>query len=203
MHPTRDTTALMYLNLVGGRVMPGVMPLPSMNSWRITKYNPAFRDERGAYLRDEWTSVSDVGDSFGGVILDFGEYRRVEDAYISTALRFVAEADLDALTITCLETHRAAEARAKDLGGTAFDPKRARTGMSLPLGALGDVCRLVLREILWCKLEAAGGFYLHFGYDYYMYVGSPARSENSIAYARQQGLFVEEMESPYLDAAEA
>jgi hypothetical protein len=24
MHPTRDTTALMYINLVGGRVMPGV-----------------------------------------------------------------------------------------------------------------------------------------------------------------------------------
>jgi hypothetical protein len=25
MHPTRDTAALMYINLVGGRVMPGVM----------------------------------------------------------------------------------------------------------------------------------------------------------------------------------
>jgi hypothetical protein len=28
MHPTRDTPALIKLNLVGGRVMPGVMLLP-------------------------------------------------------------------------------------------------------------------------------------------------------------------------------
>ena len=45
------------------------MPLPSMYGWRITKYNPAFRDERGAYLKDEWTSVSDVGKSFGDEVL--------------------------------------------------------------------------------------------------------------------------------------
>jgi hypothetical protein len=30
MHPTRDTPALIYRNLVGGRVMPGVMPLRLM-----------------------------------------------------------------------------------------------------------------------------------------------------------------------------
>lgn len=173
-----------------------------MNSWRITKYNPAFRDERGVYLKDEWTSLSDVGKSFDSVILTSGEYRRVEDAYITTALSFVSEAGLDALTITDLETHGIAEARAEDLWGIAFDPKLARNGMSLPRESLGDVCRLVLREILWCKLEAAGGFYLHFGYDYYMYVSSPVRCEKSIAYGRRQGLFVEEMESPYLDAAE-
>ena len=29
MHPTRDTPAVIYLNLAGGRVMPGVMPLIS------------------------------------------------------------------------------------------------------------------------------------------------------------------------------
>jgi hypothetical protein len=36
-----------------------------------------------------------------------------------------------------------------------------------------------------------------------MYVGSPVSSGKSIAYGRQQGLFVEEMESPYLSAGEA
>ena len=62
------------------------MPLSSMNGWRITKYNPAFRDERGVYLKDEWTSVSDVGKSFDGVVLTFKEYREIEDNYVSTAL---------------------------------------------------------------------------------------------------------------------
>jgi hypothetical protein len=31
MHPTADTTAFMYLNLAGRRVMPGVMPLRRCN----------------------------------------------------------------------------------------------------------------------------------------------------------------------------
>lgn len=183
--------------------MPGVMPLPIMYGWRVTKYDPAFRDEGGAYLRDEWTSLSDVGKSFGEAGLSFEEYRKVEDAYVSTALSFISEAGLDALTVTHLETYGVSEARAEDVRDIDFDPKVARRGMRLSGGALGDACRLVLREILWCKLESENGFYLHFGYDYYMYIGSPAPSEKSIAHGRRQGLFVEEMESPYLDAGEA
>ena len=174
-----------------------------MYGWRVTKYNPAFRDERGAYLRETWTSVSDVGKSFAGQALTAGEYLRVEDAYVSTALKFVSEAGLDALIITYLETHRAAGARAEDLRDIAFDPKAARKGTALSGEALADVCRLALREVLWCKLEADECFYIHFGYDYYMYVGSHAPSEKSISYGRQRGLFIEEMESPYSGAGEA
>ena len=174
-----------------------------MNTWRVTKYNPAFRDERGVYLRDEWTSISDVGRSFDGVELTFDEYCKVEDAYVSTILSFISEASLDALTVTDLETYGVSEARAEDLRGIDCDPNAVRQRMLLSGGSIGDVCRLVLREVLWCKLESEGGFYIHFGYDYYMYIGSPVLSEQSIAYGRQQGLLVEDMESPYLDAGEA
>ena len=174
-----------------------------MYSWRITKYNPAFRDERGAYLKDEWTSVSDVGKSFDGEVFTFEEYRKVEDAYVSTALNFVSEAGLDVLTISYLETHQVSEAKAEDLRDITFDPKLARKGMVLSRKAMADVCRLVLREIFWCKIESENGFYIHFGYDYYMYVGSPVFSEKSIAYGRQHGLFVEETEPPYLSAGGA
>jgi hypothetical protein len=180
-----------------------VMPLLSMNGWRITKYNPAFRDGRGAYLKDEWTSVSDVGKSFEGAVLTFEEYRKIEDAYVSTAVSFVSEAGLDSLTITYLETYGVSESRAEELRDIAFDPKLAKKGMTLSREAVADVCRLVLRETFWCKLESEGGFYIHFGYDYYIYIGSPAPSEQAIAYGGRQGLFVEDMASPYVDASEA
>lgn len=176
---------------------------PPTYGWRITKYNPAFRDERGAYLKDEWTSLSDVGKSFDWEVLTFEAYRKIEDAYVSTALSFVSEAGLDGLTITHLETKRVSGARAEDLWGIAFDPKLARTGAVISVEALDDVCRLALREVLWCKLESGDGFYIHFGYDYYMYVGGRVPSERSIAHGRRQGLFVEEMESPYLNTGEA
>ena len=184
-------------------VVGGVMPLSSMNGWRITKYNPTFRDKCGTYLKDEWTSVSDVGKSFDGAVLTFKEYREIEDTYVSTALSFVSEAGLDRLTITYLETHRVSEARAEDLQDIAFDPKLARKGMALSGEDLADVCRLVLREIFWCKLEAESGFYIHFGYDYYLYIGSPVASEKAIGCGKRQELFVEEVASPYLDAGDA
>ena len=32
--------------------------------------------------------------------------------------------------------------------------------------------RLALREVLWFRIQGKNGFYIHFGYDYYMYIGS-------------------------------
>ena len=31
-----------------------------MFEWRVTKDEQSLRDEHGAYLRDDWTSVSDI-----------------------------------------------------------------------------------------------------------------------------------------------
>jgi hypothetical protein len=49
----------------------------SMYAWRITKYNPAFRDERGAYLQDEWTGISDIEAVYDGEALTYAAYRKV------------------------------------------------------------------------------------------------------------------------------
>ena len=62
-----------------------------MIEYRVTKYNPALRDARGAYIADEWTSVKDIGRAFGGVVLTDSEYRRVEEAYVSSVFAFLKE----------------------------------------------------------------------------------------------------------------
>lgn len=61
-----------------------------------------------------------------------------------------------------------------------------------------DFARLVLREEAWGKLGVPGKAYVHFGYDYYMYIGVPSKCGRSIAIARDLGLFVERIRSPYL-----
>ena len=179
------------------------MPLPFMYGWRITKYNPAFRDERGAYLKDEWTSVSDVGKSFGGQVFTFEEYRKIENAYVACALRFLTEAGLRSLKVTSLEKQNLPGVEKRGLADITFDPNLVEEGMSASDEALESTCRLVLREAIWCRLESEEGFHIHFGWDYYMYVGSPVPSEESVLYGRQQGLYIEAMQSPYLSAAEA
>ena len=40
--------------------------------------------------------------------------------------------------------------------------------------------------------------YVHFGYDYYMYIGSEKPLEKEIDSINRSGLFVENMVSPYI-----
>jgi hypothetical protein len=151
--------------------------------YRITKYNPAFRDLRGAYSRDEWTAVGDIGRSFDGVVLTSEEYHRVEAAYVAVALSFLDESGQFSLTVSGLEN-------------SGKYPIEFGEGSTLSLEELGPVIRLVLREKVWCRLEGPTSF-LHFGWDYYLYAGVPCACPSSQQLAKRMGLFVEEFSSPY------
>jgi hypothetical protein len=155
-----------------------------MHQYRITKFDPAFRDTAGAYLRDEWTSFGDVGRSFGGITLSHTEYLRVESAYIEATTAFLLEDNAPNLRVIGLEIR-------------ADTPNAPPEGAWITAKAFASICRSVLRQEFWCKLEA-GGRFVHFGWDYYMYVGVVSRCESSIGKAKALGLFVEEIDSPYL-----
>jgi hypothetical protein len=62
-----------------------------MNQYRVTKYDPAFRDAADAFAKQDWTAISDIGRSFGGVTLRKEDYLRTESAYIETAMKFFTE----------------------------------------------------------------------------------------------------------------
>jgi hypothetical protein len=151
--------------------------------FRVTKYDPAYRDRHGAYTRDEWTSVSDIGQAFGGSVLTEAEYRRVEDAYATAAVAFLREAGVPSLAVAGLENHEAV-------------PLPFAEGSALDLAEIDGVVRGVLREEFWCRLEGEGAF-VHIGWDYYMYVGVPQECAGAVILARRFGLFVEPFRSPY------
>ena len=153
--------------------------------YRVTKYDPRFRDPTGAYTRDDWTAVSDIGRSFEGVVLTNGEYDRVETAYASTAVAMLAEAGVESLKVTGLEQHGNM--------GAPFDENAV-----VSLSNIAEVARSVLRQEYWCRLESPEAF-VHFGWDYYMYVGIPKVPSLALAQAHERGLFVEVCESPYAD----
>lgn len=153
-----------------------------MFEYRVTKYDPDLRDGV-AYLRDEWTSFSDIGQSFNGVVLTESEYQRVEDAYATAAVAFLREAGVVSLTVSGLENH-------------ATIPLTFVEGSALSLAQIGRVVRRMLRDHFWCRLQSENAF-VHIGWDYYMYIGVPAHCPNAIAMARQLGLFPEPYLSPY------
>jgi len=77
--------------------------------------------------------------------------------------------------------------------------KKIFVGQKVNKLEVADIARLVLREFLWCKLEEDQKIFVHFGYDYYMFIGSSEKPPKSIIKKiEKMGLFVEEFESPYL-----
>jgi len=151
--------------------------------YRVTKYNPEFRDAGGHYLREDWIMFRQVGESISGVVLTVEEYERVERAYVNSAIAFLREAGLLSMTVADLENHQGSQ--------LAF-----RNGSTLPLDEVADVIRQMLREKLWCRLEGEDAF-VHIGWDFYMYIGVPHRCIFAEQKAVKLGLFVEEFVSPH------
>lgn len=164
---------------------------------RVTKYDPARRDAQGRYPADSWTSLSDVQRAFGADGPEMAAYERVEDAYVESVGRLMAACGVEALRMDGLEHGP------HDHGVVA--PPHIRPSGELDDGVwfagqeLGKVIRLVLREFIWCRLSGRDGFYVHFGYDYTMYVGC---DREVVVPALPAGMYAESMPSPYATTPE-
>lgn len=153
-----------------------------MKHYRITKYNPKHRDEAGQYTKDEWTSYSAVGK-----YISEKEYLEIEKAYIETALSFIRENGIEGLTLKEFENQNNYSENNSSLA----------ENQTLNISQIEKVIQNILREKYWAKLEAKE-MYIHFGYDFYMYIGVSNESLKSIEFTKTKGLFVEEFHSPYL-----
>jgi len=153
-----------------------------VHEYRVTKYNPEIRGQSGAYTKVEWTFFRQIGQTFSGVLLTSDEYERVEEAYIQAALSFLRESGLLSMSVAGLENPRT-------------QPLDFQNDSVLPLDRIGEIIRRILREEFWCRLERSEGF-IHFGWDYYMYVGVPHPCPTAEARAAELGLYVEEFASP-------
>ncbi|MEU2509734.1 RNA-binding protein [Streptomyces sp. NPDC007863] len=158
---------------------------------RITKYDPADRDERGHYTGAEDT-VSDHG--------------LVEAAYLAAIAAFAEASGVDRLEIRDPEVtgvvHFGLEPPVEGHGlHGLFPPDLAgyHDGAEVSLPVALELVRAMLRDHgAWCRLEAGGVFTVHVGWDQYVYVGSDRPCAEAVARTRELGLFPEAMTaSPY------
>lgn len=159
--------------------------------YRITKYDPADRDEHGRYTGTE-DSISDHGP--------------VEAAYLQAIAAFAEDTGIAHLAIRepgissfahfglepAIDGHGLAELFPLDLSG--FHDGAA---VSLPHGL--ELVRVMLRDNgAWCRLEVEGRFVVQVGWDQYVYVSSDKSCERAITHTRALGLFPEQLDaSPY------
>ncbi|MET9402950.1 S1 RNA-binding domain-containing protein [Kitasatospora sp. NPDC002965] len=160
--------------------------------YRITKYDPSDRDERGYYTGTQ-EAVSDHG--------------LVEAAYLQAVAAFAEDSGVRHLAVREPQAplgfvHFGAESAVEDGGLAGLFPSDL-TGfhdgaqVTVPFGL--ELVRAMLRDSgAWCRLEVEGTFAVHVGWDQYVYVGSNVPCEAALARTRELGLFPEPLDaSPY------
>lgn len=168
--------------------------------WRITRYDPAARNERGHYQKFDWTSASDIGAVFEDGLLTWDEYMRIERAYADAAEAFMHASAVSTLTVLDLELNPSIHCvlNLQYFRDSSHEKVfKLVNGMKIPVEQVKQLARLCLQEIVWCRLEQPGKFFLHFGHDLYMYVGSHLPCPDMMEQLHQSSLFLEQMPSPY------
>jgi len=166
-----------------------------MYYFRVTKYNPIYRDENGFYKKNEWISVGDIGQCYDGEILTAENYQNIENAYVNAILSAVYELKVKSFKITCLQKNDYREY------GFVYEPqlkclhKTISDKMIMSIIDIPDAAKLILRENLWAKLES-NYLSIHFGYDYYIYFCAKKKLNQSLKIIEESGLFIRPVRKP-------
>ncbi|MFI1768324.1 S1 RNA-binding domain-containing protein [Streptomyces sp. NPDC020800] len=160
---------------------------------RITKYDPADRDERGSYIGTE-DSTSDHGP--------------VEAAYLQAVDAFAEAAGIDHLVVREPQIGPAWFGREQAVPGHGLDglfpPDLSgfHDGAEVSVRVGLELVRAMLRDNgAWCRLEVEDVFAVHVGWDQYVYVGSDRPCPEALAQTRTLGLFPERLDASPYDAA--
>ncbi|GHH45481.1 small subunit ribosomal protein S1 [Streptomyces umbrinus] len=162
--------------------------------YRLTKYDPADRDEYGNYI---------------GAAEATSDHGPIEEAYLQAVAAFTEDAGIDQLAIREPQitgfTHFGLEPAVPGHGLTGIFPSDLtgyHDGAKVPVAIGLELVRAMLRDNgAWCRLEVEDVFAVHVGWDQYVYVGTSTPSDRALARTRTLGLFPERLDvSPY-DAA--
>jgi len=142
-----------------------------------------------------------VGKVFDGEKLSIRSYLRIENQYLEAVRSFVKCSNIPYLRVFDLEKHN----KKLKVKNEQWYSEELRTNYSIVEEGtkcygknIELICQLNLRNNLWCKLEYENKLFVHFGYDYYMYIVSSENNEELLKHISDSGLYVEPIVSPYL-----
>ncbi|HEX4069042.1 MAG TPA: hypothetical protein VHX42_03000 [Candidatus Babeliales bacterium] len=165
--------------------------------WRITKYNPQYRNSHDIFLQDEWTSYADIGKIFDTIKLTYEEYAHIENLYIKAIQSFMQCHNISSLQITTLESPATLDSDIHDTDAMINLFNSIKNNDWISQNNIENLCKLILRDKLWGKLIYNKQLFIHFGWDFYMYIGSSLSCAETISTIQNSGLFVEPFKSPY------
>jgi len=150
-----------------------------MEYYEIAKYNPSYYKE-GRYEMEDWTSRSDIGKSYNGIVFSLDDYLNVEKRYIQVIINIAQMSGCKYLTISNLEIDKTNIV--SDIENSHFyniDKELEKTALNLFIGKrisinkINEVVMLCLREYAYIRLRnISHKLDIDFGYDYYLYIGT-------------------------------
>ncbi|AZQ57274.1 hypothetical protein EJ994_17340 [Maribacter sp. MJ134] len=163
-----------------------------MTKFQISKYDPAFKTEEGKYLKDDWTSISDIGKIYDGKLLTVDDYLDVEAKYINVIKKILDETESSYLRVVGLEKF---DDSLNKIDNVPYDNKSDEIYKSLEEGKvlnLNDaiiLTKLILRENVWCYLTNKY-VTIQIGNDYYLNVALEIKPSFFNSLDDDLGLFV-------------
>lgn len=143
-------------------------------SWRL--YALPILKEKNYRCSKSWTSIDDIGRLYDGRKFTYNDYLKTEQAYVNLLISLFRYLHAQKIKIIQLEVY-------EDLPpNTIYDKdgklnewyNKVKNNMSLSLDNLQYIVPLILRENMWGTIyHKRTRTYIHFGYDYYVYVNSP------------------------------
>ena len=174
-----------------------------MHKYRITKYDPQYRDEQGIYSREDWTSYSDIGKTYSGKLFGKDDYINTEKLYCHTVISILQICGIKEVIVEDLESRFSVDEIKQMLRLKGLDLSNKEeviitslcNGNKVHINNLQLYLKLILRECFWCKFADADLLIqIEFGYDYYIYLNSRTIiSHEFISDCKKDGIFIEKM----------
>jgi hypothetical protein len=162
-----------------------------MTKYEINKYPPSLF-KHGRFLRDDWTSCTDIERVMPRGILDRTEYLRVEGLYLAAISAIARAVEPDLLQVHDVEFWETASDHLTNLGlADVLDGSAAPAEGEPVAGArLDNLARRCLREAAWLELMVMPRLLVHFGYDLRLIIASSIPLAGPLDQVRSSGLFV-------------
>jgi hypothetical protein len=182
---------------------------PEWFRWRITKYNPRYRDENDNYPREraknEWSEFWQIGHRYHHKKFTLAQYLAVEQKYIDAIMGFMECLGVDALYADSVPnklyeftagTKIYTSKKKLRLNNRLYPPKMVeinnnlKQGMPVSKESVALLSRLLLRNKTWCIFKTRD-MYIHISDFFYMYIGGKKPCKETIKKIEKSGLFVE------------
>jgi len=158
----------------------------------ITKYDPAYRNEKGYYMKYEWIGFGQIGEMFEGELFTLDSYLQTESKYIKAAYYFFQFHKCESVIIKNLEKRHTDDYFLDDKEQLVAFFNKINEGTEILLNDLSLLIKLILRDMVWAELFCINSdeVALTFGYDFYMYFNSNVDMSDLFVKEGQLGLYV-------------